>query len=149
MESQCKYRTRPVATCRIYSRHEWIGKSNSWPECIYSCKCSVDWSWWMEAGSYWATPFDTRSSRESGNGQILYYNEGTGFGYCHCTKCGKTVLESWPAASSSDPDKLPNEMNPIASKDTDKPDYHFALVKKVRNRISAWDVAVLITSSET
>lgn len=74
--------------------------------------------------------FDTRSSRESGNGQILYYNEGTGFGYCHCTKCGKTVLESWPAASSSDPDKLPNEMNPIASKDTDKPDYHFALVKK-------------------
>ena len=47
--------------------------------------------------------FDTRSSRESGNGQILYYNEGTGFGYCHCTKCGKTVLESWPAASSSDP----------------------------------------------
>lgn len=39
-------------------------------------------------------------------------------------------------------------MNPIASKDTDKPDYHFALVKKVRNRISAWDVAVLITSSE-
>ena len=30
--------------------------------------------------------FDSRSSRESGNGQILYYNEGTGFGYCHCTK---------------------------------------------------------------
>ena len=74
--------------------------------------------------------FDARSSRESGNGQILYYNEGTGFGYCHCTKCGKTVLESWPAASSSDPEKLPNEMNTIPSKDTDKDDYHFALIRK-------------------
>ncbi len=74
--------------------------------------------------------FDTRSSRESGNGQILYYNEGIGFGYCHCTKCGKTVLESWPAASSSDPDKLPVEMNTIPSKDSDKENYHFSLIKK-------------------
>ena len=74
--------------------------------------------------------FDTRSSRESGNGQILYYNEGTGYGYCHCTKCGKTVLESWPAASSNDPEKLPSEMNNISSKDSDKPDYHFSLVRK-------------------
>jgi len=74
--------------------------------------------------------FDSRSSRESGNGQILYYNEGTGFGYCHCTKCGKTVLESWPAASSSDPEKLPNEMNTIPSKDSDKEDYHFSLIRK-------------------
>lgn len=74
--------------------------------------------------------FDTRSSRECGNGQILYYNEGIGYGYCHCTKCGKTVLESWPAASSSDPDKLPNEMNNISSKDGDKPDYHFSLIRK-------------------
>lgn len=77
--------------------------------------------------------FDTRSSRESGNGQILYYNEGTGFGYCHCTKCGKTVLESWAAADSSDPDRLPWEMNTISPKDTDKPDFHFALIKK-RNK---------------
>ncbi len=74
--------------------------------------------------------FDSRSSRESGNGQILYYNEGTGFGYCHCTKCGKTVLESWPAASSSDPDKLPPEMNTIQPKDTEKENYHFSLVRK-------------------
>lgn len=74
--------------------------------------------------------FDSRSSRESGNGQILYYNEGTGFGYCHCTKCGKTVLESWPAASSSDPERLPNEMNTMPSKDSDKEDYHFSLMRK-------------------
>lgn len=74
--------------------------------------------------------FDTKSSRESGNGQILYYNEGTGYGYCHCTKCGKTVLENWAAASSSDHDKLPWEMNTITPKEHDKPDYHFALIKK-------------------
>lgn len=74
--------------------------------------------------------FDSRSSRESGNGQILYYNEGIGFGYCHCTKCGKTVLESWPAAASSDPDKLPLEMNPIPSKDEDKENFHFSLIRK-------------------
>lgn len=74
--------------------------------------------------------FDARSSRESGNGQILYYNEGTGFGYCHCTKCGKTVLESWAAASSSDPEKLPNEMNNIPSKDSEKENYHFSLIRK-------------------
>jgi len=74
--------------------------------------------------------FDSRSSRESGNGQILYYNEGTGFGYCHCTKCGKTVLESWPAAAASDPEKLPAEMNNIPSKDTEKPNFHFSLVRK-------------------
>lgn len=73
--------------------------------------------------------FDARSSRESGNGYILYYNEGLGYGYCHCTKCGKTVLETWAAASSSDPDRLPNEMNTIPAKDSDKEDYHFSLVR--------------------
>ena len=74
--------------------------------------------------------FDSRSSRESANGEILYYNEGIGFGYCHCTKCGKTVLESWPAASSSDPDKLPVEMNNIVPNDPEKPNFHFALIRK-------------------
>lgn len=74
--------------------------------------------------------FDTRSSRESSSGRILYYNEGTGFGYCHCTRCGRTVLESWQAATSSDPDKLPNEMNNVVPKDDDKPIYHHELVKK-------------------
>ena len=76
--------------------------------------------------------FDARSSRESGNGQILYYNEGKGFGYCHCTKCGKTVLENWSAAASSDPTRLPSGMNPIPSKESDKPNYHYSLVKTGR-----------------
>lgn len=74
--------------------------------------------------------FDTRSSSESGNGRILYYNEGVGYGYCHCTKCGKTVLESWTAATSSNPDKLPSEMNNIPAKETDKPNFHYSLVRK-------------------
>ena len=74
--------------------------------------------------------FDARNSRESGNGQILYYNEGIGFGYCHCTKCGRTVLESWAAAGSNDPEKLPEEMNMIQPKDSDKEKYHFELLRK-------------------
>ena len=36
---------------------------------------------------------DTRSSKEVGNGRILYYNEGIGFGYAFCIKCGKAVAE--------------------------------------------------------
>lgn len=74
--------------------------------------------------------FDARNSRESGNGRILYYNEGVGYGYCHCTKCGKTVLENWPAVSSSNPDKLPCGMNDRHPEDEGKPDYHFSLVRK-------------------
>ena len=72
--------------------------------------------------------FDTRSSKES-SGQILYYNEGLGYGYCHCTKCGKTVLERWTAATANDPDKLPAEMNTVQPKDSDKDKIHFSLVK--------------------
>ena len=73
--------------------------------------------------------FDARNNRESGDAQILYYNEGLGYGYCHCTKCGKTVLERWAASSASNPDKLPNEMNGIAA-DNDKPFYHHSIAKK-------------------
>lgn len=74
--------------------------------------------------------FDMRSSREGGNGEILYYNEGMGYGYCHCTKCGRTVLENWPAASASDPEKLPSEMNTIPSKDSEGTNYHFSIIRK-------------------
>ena len=70
--------------------------------------------------------YDTRNSSQS-KGQILYYNEGIGFGYCHCKKCGRTVLEGWVAATSSDPNKLPKEMNNIPSDDANKPDYHNTL----------------------
>ena len=73
--------------------------------------------------------FDARNNRESGDAQILYYNEGLGYGYCHCTKCGKTVLERWAAGSASNPDKLPADMSQVAG-DDDKPFYHHSIAKK-------------------
>lgn len=73
--------------------------------------------------------FETRSSKENANARVLYYNQGIGFGYCHCTKCGKTVLERWAASSSSDPDLLPYDMNDVEPNDPDRPMYHFSLVK--------------------
>lgn len=75
--------------------------------------------------------FDARSSKESGSGKILYYNEGTGFGYCHCTKCGKTVLEKWAADNRP---KLPDEMNDVPSSDPSKPDYHYSLMRGGNNK---------------
>ena len=72
--------------------------------------------------------FAARSNRESGNAKILYYNEGIGFGYCHCTKCGRTVLEQWAAATAKHPERLPSEMNNIEP--DDDPKFHFNLIKK-------------------
>ena len=37
--------------------------------------------------------FSTRRNMNSGNANILYYNEGIGYGYAMCTKCGKMTLE--------------------------------------------------------
>lgn len=75
--------------------------------------------------------FDARSSRESGDSKILYYNEGVGFGYCHCTKCGRTVLEQWAANDAANPEQLPPDMNPIAPPEgDDRPYYHLSLIKK-------------------
>lgn len=48
-----------------------------------------------------------RSSSFSGNAKILYYNDGIGFGYCLCGKCGKMVLETGPSRGLSN---LPQEM---------------------------------------
>ena len=33
--------------------------------------------------------FSTRRSDETGNANILYYNEGIGYGYAMCLSCGK------------------------------------------------------------
>lgn len=75
--------------------------------------------------------FTARSNRECGNASILYYNEGIGYGYCHCTNCGRTVLETCAALSQDDPEELPADMNTISHKtDPDKPDYHYKLQGK-------------------
>ena len=58
------------------------------------------------------------------NARILYYNEGVGFGYCHCSKCGRTVMETFVAANAIDPDELPSQMNPLVSKSNPYEKYH-------------------------
>lgn len=86
-----------------------------------------------------------RCNRDSGDAQILYYNEGIGFGYCLCTKCGRMVLET--EVSKSEPNNpnsisdLPKDFNTISVKKTDpqtglklvdgsKPRYHLAISGK-------------------
>lgn len=77
--------------------------------------------------------FSFRPNRESGNAQILYYNEGIGYGYCYCPGCGRTVLET-EVADPDEPKKFPYEFNPIMAKIKDgqsqKPNFHFAITGK-------------------
>lgn len=54
--------------------------------------------------------FRIRNNRESGLAKIFYYNEGFGFGWCYCTKCGKTVLEDH-ACKKNPLFRLPNGYN--------------------------------------
>ena len=56
-----------------------------------------------------------RSNKESGNAKILYYNEGKGYGFCFCPRCGRMVLED-EVADKENPLKFPFDMNPMASK---------------------------------
>lgn len=51
-----------------------------------------------------------RSSSQSGNAKILYYNEGIGYGYCLCGRCGKMVLEIGPGNSYAN---IPDEMTSV------------------------------------
>jgi hypothetical protein len=74
--------------------------------------------------------FSVRSNRETGYAKILYYNEGLGYGYCMCSRCGRMTLESEVANPDDTLDKLPYDMNPRKSKIEDKPNYHFAITGK-------------------
>lgn len=44
--------------------------------------------------SHYAHLIATRCNQEKGTAKILYYNEGIGYGYCLCRKCGKMMLET-------------------------------------------------------
>lgn len=49
----------------------------------------------------WTAPtagalIDSRSSRQSPTSKILYYNDGYGYGFSYCRKCGRTVPEFMP-----------------------------------------------------
>ena len=79
--------------------------------------------------------FSVRSNRESGYAKILYYNEGIGYGYCMCAKCGRTVLETEVADPDDTLGSMPLDMNTRVHKkknadDTEKPKFHFAVAGK-------------------
>lgn len=77
--------------------------------------------------------FSVRPNSESGNAKILYYNEGHGYGYCFCPRCGRTVIED-DVADPTEPMKFPYDFNPMQAKhkdgQADKPNYHFAITGK-------------------
>lgn len=74
--------------------------------------------------------FSVRNNRESGSAKILYYNDGTGHGYCYCTHCGKAVLENKAADSSKTLERLPAEFNNREPEDEERPPYHLDISKK-------------------
>ncbi len=86
--------------------------------------------------------FSVRSNRDSGYAHILYYNEGVGYGYCMCAKCGRTVLENDVADPDDTLGSLPYDMNTRVHKkknpdDPDKPPYHFAVAGKDARKFCA------------
>ena len=77
--------------------------------------------------------FSFRSSKESGSAKILYYNDGLGHGYCHCTRCGRTVLECISANQERKQERLPSEFNNIPSDDEEHPDFHYEISGAQKN----------------
>lgn len=77
--------------------------------------------------------FSVRPNSNSGNAKILYYNEGKGYGFCFCPRCGRTVLEEG-VADKGEPLKFPIEFNPVVAKrregQAEKPNYHYAITGK-------------------
>lgn len=69
--------------------------------------------------------FSVRCNRDTGDAKILYYNEGVGFGYCLCTRCGRTVVEHLAADAANSLNELPQEMNPRTSANDPNRRYHF------------------------
>ena len=47
--------------------------------------------------------FQLRTNLDCGGGQILYYNNGNGYGYAVCTQCGKTMAENRRARHDNGP----------------------------------------------
>ena len=77
--------------------------------------------------------FSVRPNSDSGNAKILYYNEGKGYGYCFCPRCGRTVIED-DVADKDEKLKFPFEFNPVVAKrkegQPEKPNYHYAITGK-------------------
>lgn len=77
--------------------------------------------------------FSVRPNSDSGNAKILYYNEGKGYGYCFCPRCGRTVIED-EVADKEERLRFPFEFNSIVAKhkegQPEKPNYHYAITGK-------------------
>lgn len=95
---------------------------------------------WEDNGDGTTYLYMVRCNRDSGDAKILYYNEGIGYGYCLCTRCGRMMLETDVCQGATTTD-LPHEFNTIAPKMTDpttglkvidhsKPRYHLAISGK-------------------
>ena len=77
--------------------------------------------------------FSVRPNSETGNAKILYYNEGKGFGYCFCPRCGRMVLED-AVADPNSPNLFPYDFNPVKATrkegQPEQPNFHFAITGK-------------------
>ena len=49
-----------------------------------------------------------RCNLDAGEAKIMYYNDGTGYGYCMCPACGKMELETAPVPAGNM--RIPSEM---------------------------------------
>lgn len=97
----------------------------------------IDAKDWTDGNSDTKHLYMVRCNRDSGDAKILYYNEGIGYGYCLCTRCGRMALETEVSQGAATTD-LPREFNTIAPKmidpttglkviDHSKPRYHLAI----------------------
>ena len=77
--------------------------------------------------------FSARSSRQSANSEILYYNEGIGYGYCHCVECGRIVMESKVAHKDTPMEDLPTMMNNREPKESGNTPYHYKVGERDRH----------------
>lgn len=73
--------------------------------------------------------FSTRRSDDSGDANILYYNEGIGYGYAMCIDCGKMSLETGQVEDGKS--SIPTE---IDDKQNDRGRYHFAIDREKKHR---------------
>lgn len=69
--------------------------------------------------------FSTRRSDDSGNANILYYNEGIGYGYAMCIDCGKMCVETGQVEEGKT--TIPKDID-------DKGRYHFAIDREKKHR---------------
>lgn len=83
-----------------------------------------DWADFSKSSSL----ISVRNNRDCGDANILYYNEGIGFGYCFCSNCGKAVMEVTPGRGLRN---MPAEMNNMTRDINGTPEhFHYMINRK-------------------